>query len=447
MSEAPKLFRYLVLPFAVVVIVTGSEWLISETVPAPANAAIWKPPGFGPASYEQALEHSGNQIALGEERVENGPNEWLPHESLARAHLSRSHLAFNYDDLIVAGDSLSLARRLAPSGSGPLLTEAVFAQMTHQPERVEESLAAIDKWAVNSDPAVLAESAALRGDLSFYRGNPASARKHYDEVDRLLGKGGASYRLAILEKSAGNFDLAIRHFREANRLSRHATPQATASIALQIGAVELARGNYTSATEWFARADRQFPGYWLIDAHLAQAKALVGDLSGAIADMRAIAGRAPSAEVMDALAMLLRADGQARESRRWAQRAGAVWDRRLKQLPTAAYGHAVEHELVFGTPQRALELARQNVATRPYGEARILLASALLANGKTQEALGQLALAEQSGWRSAALYAVLAQAYELSGKSAEAENARGAALALNGRIFEPETSLVWLSHG
>ena len=447
MSEAPKFFRYLALPVAVVAIVTGSEWLISETVPAPANAAAWKPSGFGPASYDQALDHSGNQIALGEERVENGPNEWLPHESLARAHLSRSHLAFNYDDLMVAGNSLALAKRFAPTGSGPLLTDAVFAQMTHQLERVEISLAAIDKWAVNTDPAALAESAALRGDLSFYRGNPASARMHYDDVDRLLGEGGASYRLAILEKSAGNFDLAIRHFKEANRLSRDPTPQATAGIALQIGAVELARGNYTVATQWFARADRQFPGFWLIDAHLAQAKALGGDLPGAIADMRAVAGRAPSAEVMDALAMLLRADGQAQEGRQWAQRAGTAWDRRLTQLPTAAYGHAVEHELVFGSPQRALQLARQNVATRPYGEARILLASALLANGKTEEALGQLALAEQSGWRSASLYAVRAQAFELSGKSAEAADARGAALALNGRIFEPETSLVWLSHG
>jgi hypothetical protein len=58
-----------------------------------------------------------------------------------------------------------------------------------------------------------------------------------------------------------------------------------------------------------------------------------------------------------------------------------------------------------------------------------------------------LARAEDSGWRSAPLYALRARILELAGRTDLAEQARAAAIALNPRIFAPETTLVWLSHG
>jgi tetratricopeptide (TPR) repeat protein len=216
---------------------------------------------------------------------------------------------------------------------------------------------------------------------------------------------------------------------------------------MQIGAVEQARGRDREAAEWFAAADRQFPGFWLFEAHRAQSRAIGGDLAGGIADLRRIAERSPSAEVMDTLAVLLRAQGQAAESREWAARAKAEWDRRLKLAPEAAYGHALEHELVFGTPERAVELARANLAARPFGESRVLLATALVNVGQDRAALAELARAEDSGWRSAPLYALRARILELAGRTDLAEQARAAAIALNPRIFAPETTLVWLSHG
>lgn len=447
MSNFSATLRFLALPVAAVALVTGIEWFSSEGVDAPVSAASYAASGFGPRSYDQALAHTTDQIALGRERVEHGPSEWLPLESLARAHLAGAGLKTDYGDLVRAGQLLTQAKRLAPAGSGPLLTDAVYAQKTHQLDRAEASLAAIDKWAVRADPVELAETENLKGDIAFYRGDPAAARKHFERAARYGNNAGASFRLAVLAKSSGRFDDAIRHFHASNPQPAKTTPYGNASTAMQIGATELARGNYSAANSWFRLADRQFPGFWLIEAHLAQGKALSGDLPGAISAMRPIAQRAPSAEIMDALAMLLRANGQAAESRQWAIRAAQRWDERLKQLPAAAYGHAVEHELVFGSPRRALELARLNLAARPYGEARIQLAAALLANGMPQAALRQLAMAERSGWRSASLYAARAHAYDLLGKSVEGGEARKAAKALNPRIFAPETSLVWLSHG
>lgn len=447
MRDALKNFRYVTLPIAAVALLTGAEWLANDTAEAPVSAANWERPGFGPATYSAAMARANSDLSLGKERVSNGPDEWLRYESLARMYLHRSHLSFTYEELSLAGEALARAKHLAPAGSGPLLTDAAFAQMSHQSGRAQSSLSALDGAAVRSDPATLAESASLRGDVAFYRGDMTRAGRQYDQAAKYGSNAGAAYRQAILAKSKGKFDTAIRYFSDATSGSSMTTPLESASAAMQIGAVELARGDYRKARAWFETANQQFSGFWLIEAHLAQAKALEGDLDGAIIDMKAVASRAPAGEVLDALAMLLRANGQARESRLWADRASAIWEKQLNQLPEAVYGHAVEHELVFGSPDKALDLAKRNFDQRPFGESRILLASAYLSNGALEQALEQLNLAEKSGWRSAPLYALLAQTHEFSGRPNEAAKARKAAEALNPNIFKPETSLVWLSHG
>ena len=163
--------------------------------------------------------------------------------------------------------------------------------------------------------------------------------------------------------------------------------------------------------------------------------------------MQHVAVESGSAEAMDALAMLLRTYGKPAESRAWAARAGEAWRRRIQLAPEAAYGHAIEHEIVFGRPAMALDLAQRNLAARPFGESRLLMANALMISGRNDEALAQLRAAEASGWRSAPLYALRAAILELGGRNDQARAAREAATALNPRIFEAQTALVWFSHG
>lgn len=287
----------------------------------------------------------------------------------------------------------------------------------------------------------------MRCDVAFYSGDMGGARRWYARAAALDGTAAVAYRHANLAKAGGDYDEAIQLFLGSAVGKRGEAPFQHASTALQIGAVEQARGNYREATRWFAMADRQFPGFWLFEAHVAQSKAIAGDLLGAIAAMRSVVEAYPAAEVMDALAMLLRASGEIQASRLWASRAGDEWQRRLSLAPEAAYGHALEHELVFGTPARALDLARKNVAARPYGESRVMLATAMMMNGQYGPALAELDRAERSGWHSAPLYALRAQIYELTGKPGNADDARDMALRLNPRIFSPETALVWFSHG
>jgi tetratricopeptide (TPR) repeat protein len=444
-SRIPSGLKYLLLPGAAALIIIGVEIAGSDALSTSADAAEWQAAGYGPSSFAAAVDITDAQLALGRERVANGPDEWLRHESLARALMTRSALSATYDQLYEAKQVLAAAQRRAPDNTGPMLTDAALAMMTHRLDDAERALGALQNDAV-IDPAESAEAVAIAGDLQFYRGNMTAAAEQYRLVESMAGPAAAAFRKAIVAKAAGRFDDAIALLRASNPSPERTTPLQHASLAVRIGGVEMARGDYAAARTWFERADRQFPGYWLFQAHVAQAKALDGDLSEAIVDLRGIARRSNSPEVMDALAIYLQEAGNLQESRKWAARAAGIWKLRLMQLPEAAFGHAFEHELAFGTPERLLELARSNVRARPYGEARIMLAESLLLNDQPAAALTELGLAETSGWRSAPLYSLRADALENLGRMEEAKAARQMSSELNPRFEEASTGLVRFSH-
>jgi hypothetical protein len=301
--------------------------------------------------------------------------------------------------------------------------------------------------AVPPDALQRAGMAGLAGDVAFFRGDMAGAAAQYARGAQERGAPGIALREAVLAMAQARFADADTALLRAVVGDRRSAPQLLAKAAMQLGTHAMAQGEWEKADQWFALADRIFPGYWLTAAYRAQALALAGDPKTAAARMAAIAEASHSAEVMDATAMLYRSLGDGANSRRWADRAGALWAERLRLLPEAAYGHALEHELAFGTPERALDLAQKNVAQRPYGEARLLLASALLMNNRPDDALAEIARAEKSGWRSAPLYAVKAEAAALAGRPRESQKARERAEAINPRIFDPRTPMVWFAHG
>ena len=404
-----------------------------------------KRPAFGPRSYAAAFADSTARIAAKQALYDMFPGDWLRDEALAYAYADRFRLTGDYADLAEANRIAARGRATVATPAGPILADAVLAMAAH---RIGAAEAALQDFArsVVLEPAERAEAAALAGDIAFYHGDIGGAEKHYAAASA-IDPAGLRDRAAILDKARGRFDGAIAGLHRSLAERHRPTPFAVATIALQIGAVELARGNTAEARRMFEQANAIFPGFWLTEGHLAQAKAIDGHAAEAIAAMQRVAEKSGSAEAMDALAMLLRTYGRPAESRAWAARASAAWQRRIALLPEAAYGHAIEHEIVFGSPAKALALAQRNLANRPFGESRILMANALLLNGRIGEALAQLRTAESSGWRSAPLYALRAELHSLQGRNNEAEAARQAAKALNPHIFDPQTALVWFSHG
>ena len=437
------------LPLFIVGTVAGVEYMgqqESEAGPVRLNLAFPEA-GFGAADQQEARRANERRLMLARERVERDGGSWLARQMLARS-LSRSYATSgDFDALAEAGFQLKEGRRLAVEGSGPNLVSAEWAMSVHDLVLAERSLASFDAQVVKLSRSEENAALALRGDLAFYRGDMLQARALYARVADLEPGPGALVRQATLAKAEGDFENAIGLFQEAARADTLRTPQSLANISIQIGAIEFARGRYAAAAGWYDRAATMFPAYWKTRLYQSEAALMSGRTDEAIALLESVVDYNRAPEAMDALAMIYRHQGDRENSLRWSLRAAAEWSRRIDALPSAAIAHATEHELAFGDAGRALNMARLNMNARPYGDARILLAKALNANGRYSEARRQLLAAEESGWRSAMLFVELVRSEEGLGNPREAAKAREQAIELNPEIMSAKAALVWFAHG
>lgn len=396
-------------------------------------------------SYADSLARTDLVIINAETEVATASDQWLLHENVARNYVERARLSGNYDDYAAADASLKRAFAVARPGTGPHLVRAQLDFGMHRLAEAERYLTLIEGYAIPSLPDERAEILGMRGDIAFYRGDLKTALNLYHEADR-TSPGTATFRRAIYAMKTGDFERAGIYFNQTEREARLPPPQLRAYIELQRGILDLERGNWPSAENWFRKADRTFPGYWLTQAHLVQMWALRGNVAQAERGYRQIIARSQQPDVMDALAALYRFQGDAAASRQWAKRSGEIWTRRLGQWPEAAYAHALEHDLVLGNPATALTLARKNMAARPYGDSATMLGWALLANNRPADARALLERLNRTPWRTAQQYVALSQAYAMLGDSERSDSARDEALKINPRAFDPAAPLIWFGH-
>ena len=391
-------------------------------------------PAMGPArTYQDLYGQQSATLAARRDRASSRADEWLIHEQYARSAFARGRLSGSYDDYHLAQEELDRAFQVAPPGTGPHLSQAVLDLMMHRLAHAEQMLAAIEGYAVGPDSGERAEMAGMRGDIAFYRGDYAGAQRGYDEADR-LAPGSSDFRRAIFHAKTGRPDLAQGYFDRYEQKLVRPDRHMRANMALQRGILELDFGRLEEAMAHFRAAEALFPGWWLVEEHIAETTALLGDKAGAERLYRGIIDRTGNPEFMDALAALLIERGQSGEAEKLRRRSAIIWDRRIKQFPEASYGHALSHCVTYGQTDCALRLARRNFAARPYGEAGEQLATALVASGHPEEARGVIDQVLASPWRTAHTDQAASQTYAALGDRARAEEYRAAALRLNPHI-------------
>lgn len=399
-------------------------------VAAPAARAPM--PGY-PRDYHAALDRADIAVADARGRAVARGSEWLLQESLARRLLTRARLTGSFDEYAAAQAALDRAFVVAPPGAGPHMTQAVLDLTMHRLARASAMLDAVDAYAVPADAGERAEISAMRGDIAFYRGDYPRALAWYDRADATL-PGTADLRRAVYALHSGDLDGAAKAF-DRVEAAIGPTPQALATLTVQRGALELERGRWGEAEARFAHAAALFPGYWLVDEHVAELRALRGDRAGAAALYRDIVARTGSPEFIDALAALAARDGDKAAAARLRSKARTDWRQRLALFPEAASGHALDHCLAAADARCALALARANVAARPYGEARIGLARALLLAGRPAEADREIDRLFASPWRSAQLFAVASEVDAVRGRLLTAWYHRLRARMINPHVF------------
>lgn len=437
-----------VLRFAVLLLLAGLVVTVVGrlTQPAPARedrsvlGRIGTTPG--PMDYATALRWADDGVSNAVARVPNGNGDWLSQELYASTLLTRARLTAAAEDYAAAGTALARGNAQAPKGTGPMLVTAQYALTVHRPRDAAAPLGNYLRQAIMSD-AEKAAGTAMLGDVAFFSGDLEGARRRYDEAHGLSREPTTEYRLARWHRKAGDPEAAIDSFARVVRGTTRRMPEFVAGLYLQLGALALDRGNWAAAERRFVQADERFGGWWLARAHRAQMRAAHGDAAGAERLYRQALALNPDPSVMDGYAALLRSQGRAVDARALAARAGVEWARRLRIAPSAMAGHVLEHELAWGSPPRALALARANHRLHPDGDAAVLLGWALLANAKAADAIAVVEPVEQAGWKGWQTYAVLAEAYALAGRGSDADDARKVALDKNPRAFDPGQSLLW----
>lgn len=350
------------------------------------------------SSYDQALARLDLEVRSDSADVLTRRGEWLFEEALARALIGRAKLTGNYEDFAAAQGAIDRAFASAPDGTGPHLTAAMLAFSLHRLDETERLLDAIDNYAVPPGDEERAEIIGMRGDIALYRGNPGEALEHYRRAER-LAPGSSDFRMAIYHSQRGEPEQADAALIRVAAALPQRTGRALAHITLQRGIIQLDNGRLEEALARFHEADRLFPGYWLIEEHIAEVLSLTGHEAEAEAMLRDVVRRTSHPEYMDAIANLMRGRGDVAEAQRWTAMARAGWNRRLALFPEAAFGHGIDHCLDAGDAACALDLARRNHQARPFGEAKVKLARALALAGRRPEAEAMLAQAEALGWR------------------------------------------------
>lgn len=402
---------------------------------AKAHAGITTIANTGPArNYDELLAKYASALEQARRQARDRPREWLVHEQHARAAYAYARLSGSYEEYALAQRALDRAFRSAAPGMGPHFSQAALHLSMHRLDRAERMLGAVDNYAVPPDAGERADMLGMRGEIAFYRADYAGALSQYDAADRLVPNA-SDFRRAIFHSKTGRADLAALHFDRYERALVRPDRHVRANLRLQRGILDLDAGRWREALAHFEAADAVFPGWWLVEEHIAETRALLGDAAGAEQLYRRIVARTGAPEFMDALAALLAARGETHEAEQLRRRSAAIWDRRLLQFPEASYGHALDHCTAFGRTECALRLARRNHAARRYGEAGEQLASALADAGRMEEARAAVDRVLATPWRTAPLFATASRIYQALGAAEAADTYRRRALALNPRIF------------
>ncbi len=445
-SARPLRFALVV---AIVSIATAAlGWALTRRAPPPlAQLAHVYPETVAAHDHDAALRGIDARIAGAAPLLAAHPGDWLEQENQAQRLMSRARLTGDFGDYAAADAAIKTGFAHAAQNTGPHLTAANFAMMVHRLGAAQTLLDALSRYVIPPDAGTRAEAEAMRGDIAFYRGDYAAARGAYDRAKEISGgPDGQGVRVALLLSKTGDPDGALTALDRALRAGRFIAAQNAAQLHYQRGMIELGRGHWAEAEAEFGAADRLFGGQWHYIQARAQSRALAGDTIGAIALYELAIRSANNPETMDALAALYRAQGNRPQAEEWARRAGAIWARWLAMLPEAAVGHALDHELSFGSPPRALALAQMNWAARPYGGSAVALAWALIANARAAEAAATIERVNASGWVSAEQHMAGARAFELLGNTGKASSERAAALALNPRAYDRAAGVIWIGH-
>jgi tetratricopeptide (TPR) repeat protein len=321
------------------------------------------------------------------------PADFVSAIHLGELYLSRARLSGDAADGTRAAEAAGRALEIDPGLDAALLLRAQAAHVSHDFRAAEA-----DALAVLANAPDAPEALATLGDARLELGDYQRATEAYARLAELATGPAVDARLARLAASTGRLD-------DARRLAATATHAATGDSPTTVAwyhgleaSLAFQAGDLAAAEDRWRAAIALWDGAAAAHAGLGRTLAARGDLSGARAALERSVAIQPQPEALTSLAAV--------DERLGDPAAAAV--ARSTLLALGDLGTSDRQLARFladrgEDAQRAVDLARADLATRGDAYAHDALAWALLAAGRVAEADAEMRLARAAGIEDALL--------------------------------------------
>jgi hypothetical protein len=380
----------------------------------------------GASPYAERLALAEQNLRDAEAGQAAAPEVADPALAVVEAALELAWLSGNYDWFARAEKALAAAQ--AAEGRSPQ-TCLVVARLHSTLHRAAAASEALNKCGPYGDERTREQ---LSADIRLMQGEPEVAAAAYRRLLHQRVEVSTLVRLAGVHDELGHPEEAKALLAEAERRDHGGDPAQRAWLKLRRAEIALHQGRWDEARAIYLAAEEALSGWWLVEEHLAEVEALLGQTAAALSRYVSIVERSELPEIMDALARLEHSLGATETAQARRERARELYEARLARFPEAATGHALEHFLQDPPSARVLQLAEANYAGRPTGASATILARARWRSGRRAEACTVIESARGRGYASAEVLWLAAEC----APSDVASDVRAQALDLNPRAAQ-----------
>lgn len=345
------------------------------------------------------------------------------------------HVYGLYQKASISGDLLALtAVERAIDDALPLLSnpgdlyllKAQVAFKFHKLADVESALLAV--------PSVYdsEEGRLIRADLDFQHGRYSAAESGYVDVLGHERSWGALARLAHFRGKMGDSADADRLYEGAEDQLTAKEMRAYAWLEVQRGFLDFTRGRHGEARLHYQRADAVYPGYWLVEEHIAELLGAEGRYEEGAAIYQRIVSSVHRPELEQAVGELYELAGRNGPAVYWKERALSAYLQSVQRGEIHYYHHLVDYYAdVAEDGGEAVKWAYKDLQLRENFATQAALAWAFYRDGRFGDAIHWIDRALASGVVDALLDFHASEIYCAAGNDIEGHRLRERALNLN----------------
>jgi tetratricopeptide (TPR) repeat protein len=381
-------------------------------------------PGSSGVDFRSYQYTTDQAIRLFQGRVDRNPNDFVSRTLVGESHAFKARESHDPSGYERAEEALRAALALVP-GYGRART-SLAGVLCHRHKFVEALELA--GRVLDENPGNLT-ALAIMGDAELELGRYAQAESTYTRLRSLSDEPATLARLAHLAELKGQTDEAVQLLRRAADAERTAGGDAkdTAWYQVRLGEIDFDAGRIDAAEQTFRTVLKAVPGHHDATANLGKVLAARGQCDVAIALFEKAAASAAEPALLAALGDLHAARGNDALAEQTFQRLEQTAGRYPEYRRALSLFYS-EHDRQLS---RALELAREELATREDIYSYDALAWALYKSGRPEEAVKLMPEALRLGTRDAQLFYHAGMIDHRLGKRASARTWLGQALALN----------------